>query len=342
MRVLPHAHNATWKKGVRVDRRTFLIKSAAAAMMPCCARAQEAYPTRAITIINAFPPGGASDVVTRPLAAALEPVLGKPVVIETKAGAAGQVGAQVAAHAKPDGYTLLSHITSISGFAEVDRLFGRTPKFTNADFIPLARIVADPCVLIVNDSQPWHTLDEFIKDAKQRPNEIIFSSSGLYGALHIPMALFMQAASNLQLRHLPTNGGGPALTALLGNNAAVLASSVSASIAHIRAGKARPLALFGAGRSKALTEVPTLKETGYDVEYYLWVGLFAPKGTPDQAVKTVRQAVDAAAHSELFKAALVNLGQELDYMDQAEFAQFWEADTRRIEAAIRAIGKVQG
>src|SRR5207237_5058511 len=119
-----------------------------------------------------FPPGGASDVVTRPLVAVLEPIVKQPVVIETKAGAAGQVGAQVAANAKPDGYKLLTHITSISGFAEVDRLFGRTPKFTNADFIPLARFVADPCVLIVNDQQPWHTLKEFVDDARKRPNGI--------------------------------------------------------------------------------------------------------------------------------------------------------------------------
>src|SRR5204862_4640511 len=113
------------------------------------ALAQEAYPSRAITIINPFPPGGASEVVTRPLAAAMEPIIKQPVVIETKAGAAGAVGAQAAASAKADGYTLLSHITSISGFAEVDRLFGRQPKFTNADFIPIARFVADPCVIVV-------------------------------------------------------------------------------------------------------------------------------------------------------------------------------------------------
>src|SRR6202022_2611408 len=152
---------------------------AVAASVVNTALAQEAYPNRAITIINPFPPGGAADVVMRPLAAVLEPMVQKPVVIDTKAGAAGQVGAQVAANAKPDGYTLLSHITSISGFAEVDRLFGRQPKFTNADFIPLARFVADPCVLITNDQQPWQTLAEFIENASKRPNEIIFSSSGL-------------------------------------------------------------------------------------------------------------------------------------------------------------------
>jgi tripartite-type tricarboxylate transporter receptor subunit TctC len=325
-----------------VDRRSFLIGAAATAATSKISLAQDPYPTRAITIINPFPPGGAVDVIMRPLAAVLEPMVQKPVVIDTKPGAAGQVGAQVAANAKPDGYTLLAHLTSISGFAEVDRLFGRQPKFTNADFIPLARFVADPCVLVVNDQQPYKTLKDFIDDAKKRPNEIIFSSSGLYGALHIPTALFMAAAGGLKLRHLPTNGGGPALTAFLGNNSQVLVSSVSACISQIKAGKARPLALFGGERSKALPDVPTLKESGYDVEYYLWVGAFAPKGTPATAITFLRGVLDKAAHGEQFKTALANLGQELGYMDQPEFAQFWEADTKRIEAAIRTIGKVEG
>ena len=266
----------------------------------------------------------------------------QPVVIETKSGAAGQVGAQVAAHAKPDGYTLLSHITSISGFAEVDKLFGREPKFTRADFIPIARVVADPCVLLVNDKQPYKTVQELIDDAKKRPNEIIFSSSGLYGALHIPTALFMKAAGDLKLRHLPTNGGGPALTAFLGNNSQVLVSSISAAIGQIKAGKARPLAMFGDKRSKALPDVPTMKELGYNIEYYLWVGLFAPKGTPPQVITYLRGVVDKAAHSDSFKAAITNLGQELAYLDQPDFAKFWDADAQRIENAVRTIGRVQG
>jgi tripartite-type tricarboxylate transporter receptor subunit TctC len=329
-----------------VDRRNFVVGSstaaAAAALGMRPVLAQDAYPAHAITIINPFPPGGASDVVTRPLAAVMETIVKQPCVIETKPGAAGAVGAQFAANAKADGYTLLSHITSISGFAEVDRLFGRQPKFTNADFIPLARFVADPCVLIVNEQQPYKTLKDFVDDAKKRPNEIIFSSSGLYGALHIPMALFMKSAGGLQLRHLPTNGGGPALTALLGNNSQALVSSVSACLAQIKAGKARPLALFGAKRSSALPDVPTLKELGYDVEYYLWVGMFAPKGTPAAVVTTLRDVLNKAAHSDQFKTALTNLGQDLDYMDQPEFAKFWDADAKRIEAAIQQIGRVQG
>src|SRR5436190_21937797 len=248
-----------------MDRRGFIFGSAAATITLKASFAQDAtYPTHAIVMINPFPPGGAADVVGRPLAAVMEPMVQKPVVIETKSGAAGAVGAQFVANAKPDGYTLLLHITSISGFAEVDKLFGRQPKFTSADFIPIARFVADPCVIVVNDQQPYKTLKDLIDDAKKRPDELIYSSSGLYGALHIPMALLAKAAGDLKFRHLPTAGGGPAITALLGNNAQLLVSSVSASLTQIKAGKVRPLALFGGQRSKALPDVPTLKELGYD------------------------------------------------------------------------------
>jgi tripartite-type tricarboxylate transporter receptor subunit TctC len=324
-----------------MDRRSF-VAGAAAALATRPALAQEAYPSRAITIISPFPPGGATEVVTRPLAATMEPLVKQPLVIETKAGAAGQVGAQFVAAAKPDGYTLLSHITSISGFAEVDRLFGRPVKFTNADFIPIARVVADPCVLLVNDKQPYKTLKELVDDVQKRPNQVIFSSSGLYGALHIPLALFAIAAGGLKMRHLPTAGGGPALTALLGNNSQVLASSISAAMVQIKAGKARPLAMFGAERAKSLPDVPTMKELGYNVEYYLWVGLFAPKGTPDTIITYLRDNINKAAHSPQFASALTNLGQDLAYLDQPEFKTFWEADTKRIEEAVRQIGKVDG
>src|SRR5882724_7509405 len=213
-----------------MDRRSFVLGSAASAvaLTSRSANAQDTYPSRPITFINPFPPGGAADVVARPFAAALEPIIKQPCVIETKAGAAGQVGAQFAATARPDGYTLLIHMVSISGFAEVDKLFGRQVKFTNADFIPIARFVADPCVLIVNDQQPHRTLEDFNDDARKRPDGMIFSSSGLYGALHLPMALFTKSAG-IKLRHLPTTGGGPALTALLGNNVLALVSSIAAA-----------------------------------------------------------------------------------------------------------------
>jgi tripartite-type tricarboxylate transporter receptor subunit TctC len=324
-----------------MDRRRFVAGSAASAAVLATrsAAAQEAYPSRAVTFINPFPPGGAVDVVARPLAAVLEPILKQPAVIETKAGAAGQVGAQFAAAAKPDGYTLLMHIVSISGFAEVDKLFGRPVKFTRDDFIPIARFIADPMVLVVNDQQPHKTLKELVEDAKKRPNELIFSSSGLYGALHLPTALFMTAAG-IQMKHLPTNGGGPALTAVLGNNSQVLVSSIAAANAQMKAGKLKPLACFGGQRAPALPEVPTMQELGYNVEFYLWVGMFAPKGTPDAAIATLRDASRKAAADEKFAAAMKNLGQDVAYLDQAEFKAFWDADAKRVEDAVHQIGKV--
>jgi tripartite-type tricarboxylate transporter receptor subunit TctC len=324
-----------------VDRRNFVIGSAAtaAALATGTAAAQGAYPTRAVTFINPFPPGGAVDVVGRPLAAVLEPMIQQPVVIDTKAGAAGQVGAQVAANAKPDGYTLLLTLGSISGFAEVDKLFGRQPKFTRADFIGIARFIVDPLVLVVNDQQPYKTLKEFVDDAKARPNQLIFSSSGLYGALHLPTAIFMKA-TGIRLRHLPTAGGGPALTAVLGNNSQVLVSSIAAANSQIKAGKLKPLAVFSAERAPALPEVPTLKELGYDVDFYLWLGMFAPKGTPEPIIGFWRDMSRKAADSEQFKSAVKNLGQDVAYLDQPEFKTFWDADAARVEDAVRAIGKV--
>ena len=323
-----------------MDRRSFVFGTTAlVAAGPVFA--QESFPSHAITIINAFPPGGINDIVTRPLANMMEPILKQPVVVETKAGAAGQVGAQVVASAKPDGYTLLSHNTGISGYAEVDKLFGRPVKTSRSDFIPLARIVADPVVLLVNDQQPYKTVKELVADAKANPDKLTFSSSGLYGALHLPTALFMRAAG-IKMKHLPTNGGGPALTAILGNNSQVLVSSIAAASGQIKAGKLRALACFSPQRAASLPDVPTLKELGYDVEFSLWVGVFAPKNTPAPVLKVLGDAIKQAAASEQFKAAIANIGDEVAYLDSAAFAKFWDEDAKRVEAAVNAIGRVQG
>jgi tripartite-type tricarboxylate transporter receptor subunit TctC len=327
-----------------MDRRSFVIgtTASAAALAASGAFAQDAYPSRPVTIVNAFPPGGANDLVTRPLAGPLEQALKQPVVVETKAGAGGQVGAQFAAAARPDGYTLLSHNNGLAGYAEVDKLFGRPPKTTRADFIPLARLMADPVLLVVNEQQPYKTLKDFIDDAKKRPGAIVYSSGGLYGASHLPVALLEKAAGLPKMRHLPTAGGGPAVTALLGNNAQASTQTITATLQHIRSGKLRALASFGGARSKALPDVPTLKELGHNVEYYLWVGLFALKDTPPQVVSTLTSAVDKAANSEPYKSALEKLGLEGGYLGAQAFKTFWDGDAKRVEEAVTAIGKVQG
>ena len=324
-----------------MDRRHFIGGGAAAAATLAIRPgfAADAYPSHAITFINPFPPGGAADVVGRPLTALLEPILKQPCIVETKAGAAGAVGAQFAASAKPDGYSLLIHIVSISGFAEVDKLFGRTPKFTRADFAPIARLTEGPMVLVVNDQQPYKTLKELVDDAKKNPDKLIFSSSGLYGALHLPTALFMQAAG-VKMKHLPTNGGGPALTAILGNNSQVLVTSIAAASGQIKAGKLRALACFSTKRAASLPDVPTLKELGYNVEFSLWVGVFAPVKTPQANVDVIRTAVKQVANGDQFKTAIANIGDEVAYLDQSDFAKFWDEDAKRVEAAVHAIGRV--
>ena len=324
-----------------MDRRQFVIGTAvsAAALAAGEAAAQD-FPARPVTIINAFPPGGFNDLVSRPAASALEPVFKQPVVVETKAGAAGGVGAQVAANAKADGYTILSHNNGLSGYAEVDKIFGRAPKTTRADFIPLARLCADPVLVIVNEQQPYKTLAELVEAAKKEPGKIVYSSGGFYGASHLPVALLEKAAGITGMRHLPTAGGGPAITACLGNNAQLTTQTVQATISHIKAGKLRALASFGAQRSKVLPDVPTMKELGYDTTYYLWAGLFAPKGTPANIVTALSAAIDKAAASPQFTEPLANIGFEPSYQNATEFTKFWDDDVKRTEETIRQIGKV--
>ncbi len=173
--------------------------------------AQEPFPSRPITIVNPYPPGGQADLSGRPFVAALEKVLKQPVVLANKSGAAGAVGMQSVAVAKPDGYTLLITVPSLHTLPEVDKLFGRPQTFTRDQFVPIARLNADPLIVACNAERPWKTLKDLLDDAKKRPGEIIFASAGIYGATHVPMEMILNAAGGLKMRHLPTAGGGGAV-----------------------------------------------------------------------------------------------------------------------------------
>ena len=149
-------------------------------------------------------------------------------------------------------------------------------------------------------------------------------------------------AAGIQMRHLPTNGGGPALNAILGNNSQVLVSSIAAASAQMKAGKLRALAQFGEKRAASAPDVPTLKELGYDVVFSLWVGLFAPKGTPAAVVDRLRADTRKAVATDQFRNAIHNIGDEVAYLDSQQFARFWDEDAKRVEAAVQSIGRVQG
>jgi tripartite-type tricarboxylate transporter receptor subunit TctC len=302
------------------------------------AAAQEPYPSRPISIVNPFPPGGIADLTGRPLAATFERLLKQPVVVVNKAGAAGAVGAQFASVAKPDGYTLLIALVSISSTPEVDKLFGRPTTYTRDQFVGIARLNADPPLLAVNG--PWKTLKELVDDAKKRPGEITFASSGPYGASHLPLEMFLQAAG-LKMRHLPTTGGAPATTAVLGGHAQLWASPPALAAPHIEAGKMRALATWGAKRLAAFPDVPTLKELGYDVEYYIWTGLFAPRGVSAAVVQTLRDATRKAVEDPEFKSAMEKAKTPIAYQDADEFKAFWDRDAQRIAAVIQFIGKTE-
>jgi tripartite-type tricarboxylate transporter receptor subunit TctC len=303
--------------------------------------ADEPFPTRAITIINPFPPGGQADLTGRPLASAMERILKQPVVLVNKAGASGAVGMQTAAVARPDGYTIVITVPAIATIPEVDKLFGRAPAFTRDQFAPIALLNADPTIIVVNADQPWRTLKELLDDAQRRPNEITFSSSGIYGASHVPMEMLLQAAGGLKMRHLPTTGGGPATTAVLGGHAHLWASTTGPAAPHVKSGKFRALAVTGATRHPYFPDVPTLKELGYDVEYYLWIGLFAPKSTPAGPMKVLREAVRKAVQDPEYRAALDKIQVPIAYKDADDFRAWWDADSAKLADVIRRIGRVE-
>jgi len=310
-------------------------------MMPAFAAAQDAYPSRPISIVAPFPPGGVADLTARPIAAALEKVLKSPVAVVNKSGAAGAVGMSFVANAKPDGYTLLLSLSSISIIPEADKLFGRKPAYTVDQLVPLALLSADPTILVVRSELPWKTAKEFIEDAKKRPGQISYSSSGIYGTLHMAMELLSHAA-DIKLRHLPTAGAGPAINAILGGHVDVLASGPAAVIAHIESGKLRPLASWGDKRHPALPDVPTFRELGYPgAEFYIWAGLFAPRGTPAPVVAKLNEALRQAVNAPEFKGPMEKLKTPIAFKQGEEFQKFFDTDARRLAEGVKRVGRIE-
>src|ERR1700722_12549649 len=250
-----------------MNRRELLKATAALPLLqtvrPHPASAQAAWPTRTISMIVPFPAGGQADLAARPVALALERILGKSVIVDNRAGGAGgSIGNAAAARADADGYTLLMTLSSLAGIPEDAHLVEPQPVYAGAQFAPVARVLADPTLLAVPASAPWKTLQDFVDDAKKRPGEIPYGSSGPYGTLHVAMEMFA-ASAGIKLLHIPFRGAGPALNAILTGTVEALASAPGTLRQQVDDGRMRVLANWGAERIASFPDLPTFKERGY-------------------------------------------------------------------------------
>lgn len=298
------------------------------------------YPFKAINITVPNPPGGMNQIHAQPLSAVLEKLTKQPAPVINRPGGTAAVGTAYVANQPPDGHNILVTTPNLYLVIEKDKLYGIKSPFALDQIALIALLSADPLIMVVHPSMPVKTTKELVALAKSKPNEIIFSSSGPYGITHTPTAMFLDAAG-LKMRHLPTTGGGPAILQVLGGHAQVTAGGPAAIYAHVQSGKLRPIASWGTKPYPALPEVPTLQSMGYkNVEAYLWVGLFTTAGVPEATFKKMRELVGKAANDPNFRKALENAHVVPDYRDTPEFKKFFDADYKRLAAAIKKMGKL--
>jgi tripartite-type tricarboxylate transporter receptor subunit TctC len=312
----------------------------AQAQAPAASPSSTAFPTRPITMVVPFAPGGIADITGRPLAQAMSRVLGQPIVIENRAGAGGGVGMVHVTRQKADGYTILMALSSILTIPEADRANGRQPTYQMSQFTPVALVSADPTVLLVRADSPWKSVADLIRDARERSGKITYSSSGIYGTLHVAVEMLAQSGG-AKLLHVPFGGGGPAMSALLGGQVEVTAQAPGVASPHVKSGKVRMLGSWGAQRLKSFPDVPTLRESGYDVEFYIWSGVFAPAGVPTDILGRLRAGVREAVGDETFRKAMATMETPILHLQGAEFDAFLARDGKRLAEVIRRMGPLE-
>jgi tripartite-type tricarboxylate transporter receptor subunit TctC len=276
--------------------------------------AQTDWPSKPITMVVPFPPGGVADTVGRPVAEALGRALNQSVIVENKAGAGGGIGMTQVAKVNPDGFTL-------------------------DQFKPIARFTADPTVLVVRADAPWKNFAEFLADIRQKPAAYSFGSSGNYGTMHVPMEMLKNQAK-FHMLHVPYTGAGPAVVALLGGQIDALSTGPASVVQQIKAGKLKALAHWGEGRLTALPDVPSLKELGQPVEFAQWAGLFVPANTPPAVITKLREAARAAANDPRVRQVISGSGSPIQYLDAPEFQKYWDTDAAKMAQVVKIIGKV--
>ena len=309
-----------------IHRRALLRSAALASAALCLApalHAQDAYPTRPITLINPYAAGGPADTLARGLARQLEQRLKQPVVVDSKAGGAATIGTGFVARARPDGYTLL--IGTSAGHV-VTPLMQKIPYDGVADFAFIAGVANQPNVLVVHPSVGVSSVQELIALAKKEPGKLNYASAGAGGATHLGAEAFLKRAG-IQITHVPYGGAAPAIKDVLGGQVQMGMLNLAATQAFIADGKLKALAYGGAQRSPLLPQVPTMAESGFKgSEVSTWYTLAAPKGTPPEVVEMLRKAVAETQADPAYQALLASVGAERVDLSPAQTTAFVQAD----------------
>lgn len=310
------------------------ITAFAALALAAAAQAQGvAWPTHPVTMVVPFPPGGGTDTGARIVAQKLSLKWGQQVIVENKGGAAGQIGADMVAKAKPDGYTIL--MGNVGTQAINPSLYPKMPYDADRAFAPISLVAELPLAMMVNPGVPAKTAQEFVALAKSQPGKLSYSSSGSGGAPHLAAELFKQASATFIL-HVPYRGGGPAISDLLAGHVQLSFMTVLEASGHIKSGRLRALAVTSDKRVAALPDVPTLAESvapGFNS--ISWIGLLAPAGTPAAIVDKISADVRDVIAADDVKSRLVELGGVPYTNTPAQFAQLIDTDRKRYALIIR-------
>ncbi|MEJ8826079.1 tripartite tricarboxylate transporter substrate binding protein [Variovorax humicola] len=318
---------------MRPNRRQFMLHSLAAATLPLAStRAFAAgYPDRPVTFICPWPAGGTADVTMRALCAAAARELGQSVVVDNKAGASGMIGLKALAAAKPDGYTIGQIPISVTRFSQL----GTVQIDPLKDLAYIARVSGQTFGIAVRAEAPWKTLKDLVADAKSNPDKITYGTAGLGGATHVGMEEFAIAAG-VKFNAIPYKGGSEALQGLMGGHVDILADS-SSWAPQVKAGKLRLLATWGDQRTTEFKDVPTLKESGYNVVVDAPNGIGAPKGVPADVLARLRAAFKVAAASPEFTAACARIDAPLMYLDAPEYEKYVAASVAKDKVLIEKL-----
>jgi tripartite-type tricarboxylate transporter receptor subunit TctC len=301
--------------------------------------AEPVYPTKPIRLIVASSPGGPNDLLARIVAAPWGEALGGTIVVDNRAGAAGVIATEIAARATPDGYTLL---VGFPGPMIIAPAMSASPPYDALkDFTPISLMASGPFVLLANPNVPAKTMRDLVALAKSQPGKLNYASGGAGQSSHMAMELFKLVAG-IDMVHVPYKGAGPAMTALMGGEVAVLFASVGAAVPHVNGGKLRALAVGGARRSVALPNVPTIKESGFAFDAASWYGIVAPRNLPRPLVDRLHSTLTATLNAPAMQTRLTDLGFEVNASTPAQFAEHLRNETIVWGKVIAATGMRSG